>query len=72
MKRKTENETEERERSRTTTNMFPVNSQVLTNTYNIRSSEHYVVNHAKSEYQKSEYGKSAIQYMQRIQRRGEK
>ena len=42
--------------------MFPVNPQVLTNPYNMRSSEHFVVNHAKSE----SYRKSAIPYMQRM------
>ena len=42
--------------------MFPVNPQVLTNPYNTRSSEQFVVNHAKSE----SYRKSAIPFMQRM------
>ena len=42
--------------------MFPVNPQVLSNPYNIRSSEHFTVNSAKSE----SYKKSAIPYIQRL------
>ena len=40
--------------------MFPVNPQVLSSPYAIRSSEHFIVNHAKSE----SYRQSAIPYFQ--------
>ena len=51
----------ERRENKCLQSMFPVNSQILTNPYNKRNSQHFKVNAAKSE----SYKRSAIPYIQR-------